>query len=65
MRSGLNPIERKIRDACVASMNFPNSVWYVMAKGTNIKTTSADFMMLSYKGKGYKIMAKVKGGEEI
>lgn len=65
MNSALNPVEKKIRTACVASMHYPHAVWVVVAKGTIAKVTSADFMVSSYEREGYKVVARFKNGEEI
>ena len=65
MNPVMNPIERRLESACVASMHYPNAVWIVMAKGLTVKVTSTDFMALSYERDGYKIVARFKNGKEI
>ena len=65
MNSALNPIEKKVCTACVASMHYPNAVWTVVAKGYTAKVTSAEFMVASYIENGYKVVARFKNGEEV
>lgn len=65
MSSIMSPVERNLRNACVASIHYPNAVWTVVAKGAIAKVTSADFLVASYIEKGYKVVARFKNGEEV
>lgn len=61
----MNPVEKRLQTACVASIHYPHVVWTVVANGLIVKVTSAEFMVASYKEKGYKVVARFKNGEEI